>query len=90
MKRLSEENIVFVKELTADGMPYSWYVSLGNRVSDGREFQNYDCRRTVIREYPVDRLPASVQRFIKNRRPEQWGDSREGRDGAVIVEYIYR
>lgn len=90
--RLSINNIRFVKEMTRDGVPYCWYVSLnGFAVSDSRNFVNLDenGRTTCLIEYPKDRLPKTVQKFIEQRTREEFYPEHETKYGA-IAHWIYR
>lgn len=92
MLRLTINNIHFVKELTRDGIPYSWFVSLnGFRVSDSRSYINYDenGKTTCLIEYPKDRLPKTVQKYIEKSAREKFCPDHETKYG-LIEHWIYR
>lgn len=62
---LTENNIIFVKMIEKDGVPYSWYVFL--KGNDMRVYNNYVDGKTTADEYAVSMLPKAVQRFISKR-----------------------
>ena len=93
--RLTTNNIAFVKELRINDMSYSWYVALKsnrvlkrNRVSNTHNYVNYEDGKTVVKEYPMDRLPKSVQKFIADKMPENIRE--DNYNGMAITEHIYR
>ena len=84
--RLSLNKIEFVKERTLNGMTYGWFVAMRYYgESDARNYSNYENGRTVATEYPVDRLPETVQKFIQKSDRKEWS-----KIGDDFVEYIYR
>ena len=63
--KLTENNILFVKRHEKDGVTYSWYIAMkSRRISDNKNFVNYENGKTVIKEFSQDRLPKAVQNFI--------------------------
>ena len=67
--------IKFVKRLEHEGVTYSWFVAnKSNRVSDSRNFVNYENGRTVIKEYSKEALPKMVQKFIDSHNEEETTD----------------
>ena len=87
--RLAEKNISFVKELTCDGLTYSFFVSMkSGRVSDSISYINYENGKTVVKEFAKDRLPVSVQKFIdKHERKEFSADTWKDQE---YIHYIYK
>lgn len=85
--RLTTNNIDFVKELTEDGVAYSWYVAMkSHRTSDGRHYCYCDKEgRTIVKEYRKEDLPKSVQSFIDTHKREQFS-----RIDARHYQYIYK
>ena len=83
--RLKTENIKFVKEFTYNGIAYNWVVAMkSNRNSDGRMFVNHENGKTILAEYPKERLPKTVQKFLnttKREELEKRGD---------YITYIYK
>lgn len=77
MKRLSVENIRFVKEHTKGGETTSYSVSLGNYVSDLRIYGGTKAA-----------LPKSVQKFIESREGELF--SEDEYRGEAYKTFIYR
>ena len=66
--KLTLNNILSVIELDKDGVPYEYHVIMKSHlVSDSRTYVNYDENgRTTVANYPFDRLPKTVQKFICN------------------------
>lgn len=66
--RLTKNNILLVRELRKDDIPYSYFVCMkSNKVSDSRQFSNYDkFGRTTSTFYDKERLPKSVKDFMKS------------------------
>lgn len=65
-------DIKFVKRLEQDGVTYSWFVaSKSNRVSDSRNYVNYENGKTVVKEFPKEALPKMVQKFIDSHNEEE-------------------
>lgn len=64
--RLSENNILFIKELRKDGITYEWFVCMKSRnASDSRQYVNYDkTGKTIIASYEKERLPKAAQNFL--------------------------
>lgn len=63
--RLAEKNISFVRRLEQDGITYCWFVGMkSNRVSDSREYVNWENGKTVVKKYPLHWLPKSVLNFV--------------------------
>lgn len=85
--RLTYNNIKFIKELTKDGVPYEYYVAMktGN-VSDGRFYARIDERGRVTdnKEYPFEKIPSTVQKFLENHTRELFSE----RDDHAT--YIYQ
>lgn len=90
--RLTNDNIKFVKEFRKDGMPYMWFLAMQtNNISDCREYINYDENgRTTDIEYPKDRLPKTVQKFIEEHEPELFDEHEGFIEGTTITVHIYR
>lgn len=65
--RLTVNNIRFVKVYTLYGITYQWYVAMkSNYVSDGRTYVNYyENGVTAVKEYPLESLPKTVQKFLE-------------------------
>lgn len=83
--KLTESNIRLVRELTRDDITYAYFVCMkSGRVSDSREFINYDdTGKTVSDYYDEERLPKSVQNFmLKSIRILE-------NDGGIFKSYIY-
>lgn len=69
--KLTVNNIQFVKRMESDGITYEWFVAMkSNRVSDSRMFTNYENNRTVVKEFGIDRLPATVRKFVETHKEE--------------------
>lgn len=67
--RLAVGNIKFVKQLLKNNIGHSWHVAMkSNNVGDSRTFVNYDSdgKTTADIEYPVERLPKTVQKYLEN------------------------
>lgn len=65
-------DIKFVKRIEQDGITYNWFVAhKSNRVSDSRNFINYENGKTVIKEFPKEALPKMVQKFIDSHSEEE-------------------
>ena len=84
---LTYNNIQRVIEYTYKGYSYGWRAVLkSGRPADARQFINYkDNRTTDGIEFPKDRLPKSVQKFIETH-PRKVRETFE--DGHI--SYIYR
>lgn len=82
--------IKFVKRMEQDGVTYSWFVAnKSNRVSDSRNYINYENGKTCIKPYAKEALPKSVQKFIDSHNEEEF----EGFKGFNIEgfkEYIIK
>lgn len=68
--RVAETKIRFVKQMVCNDITYSWFVSMGDRVSDARSYSVYRSGRTVVEEFPYEDLPKAVRSFIEKREPE--------------------
>ena len=86
--RLTEKNIVFVKQSVYNGVTYSWFVKTGKYVSDCRDFINCKDGKTVVKDYPLESLPKSVQKFVSKRKAELFSSC--GTDDNKFEFYIYR
>lgn len=65
-------DIAFVKRLEQDGVTYSWFVAhKSNRVSDSRNYVNYENGKTVVKEYRKESLPKMIQKFIDSHTEEE-------------------
>jgi hypothetical protein len=85
--RLTANNIKFVKEHTNNGMTYAWFVSLKEQAFS-REFINYNEEgRTICAEYPKNKLPKEVQKFLEGKTAELFSTYGENEE---FVTYIYR
>lgn len=63
--KLTMNNILFVKRLEHNDVTYSWFVAMkSRRISDARNYINVENGKTVIKEYPAEWLPKTVQNFI--------------------------
>ena len=88
--KLIEKNIAHVWRMEMNGMTYSYFVALkSGRVSDSRNFINYENGRTVAKEYPAEWLPVSVRKFIQKHDEELRADMVDG-DGKVWRHYLYK
>lgn len=89
MMRLTVDNIKFVKVHDYNGMPYSWMVVMkSGRVSDSRNYVNYENNKTVVKEYPQEWLPKAVQKFIEDAA-EELINSTEDKDGNEYTEWKF-
>lgn len=65
-------DIKFVKRMEQDGLTYAWFVaSKSNRVSDSRQFINYENGKTCVKEYKKEDLPKMIQKFIDSHNEEE-------------------
>ena len=65
-------DIKFVRRMEMNGITYAWFVAnKSNRVSDSREYINYENGKTVIKEFPKEALPKMVQKFIDSHSEEE-------------------
>lgn len=92
MMNLTVNNIKHVVEHTVNGYSYGWFVAMkSNKVSDSRNFINYKGGKTTNTiEYPAEKLPKSVQKFItrhERREREEFGIVRGSED--TYKSYIY-
>ena len=79
-----------VKQLIMNGTTYAWFVKGDTPcVSDSREYINYENGKTVAKEYPKERLPKGIQRYINSHRCAVW-DVREYPNGDRVEVMIYR
>lgn len=86
--RLTVNNIAFVKELTCDGLTYSFFVSMkSGRVSDSISYINYENNKTVVKEFEKKRLPVSVQKFIDRHTKKEF--SKDTYQNKEFIHYIY-
>ena len=60
------KEIRVVRERRFNGITYGWYVSYGPMVSDGADYAVYENGKTVVKEFPFEKLPKKVQKFIKD------------------------
>ena len=89
--RLTENNIVAVKELTRYGMTYGWVLDMRNgKEKEAREFINYREGKTVIEEYERERLPKAVQNFLLKHFPQQIEEAYKGQYEQGFTHYIYK
>lgn len=87
--RLTENNIKFVKEKRLNGITYGYFISMkSNLISDCRDYINYENGVTVAKEYEFERLPKTVQNFIKHHEPSRLFDEEEY-NGDIYSHYIY-
>lgn len=84
---LTYNNIHHITEHTYNGFTYGWFIALkSGRPADARQFINYkDNRTTDGIEFPKNRLPKSVQKFIETHRREVRETFEDGH-----ISYIYR
>ncbi len=91
MMRLTENNIKAVRELTADGMTYSWFVVMKSGwVSDSRNYINWENGRTTVKEYPLEWLPKAVQNFVKKHERQEEDQKHNTYKGMEFVHYVYK
>lgn len=88
--RLTKGNIRCVSVIEKDGVPYNWYVACTSRnVSDARCYYNHDDRgRSTDTEYSMERLPKTVQAYIRGAVKTE---TRRGMwNGSEYVHYVYK
>lgn len=85
--RLTKNNILFVKRHECDGITYNWYVAMKSRqISDNRSFVNYDeTGKSIIKEYPLERLPKAVQAFISQHEEKHFAGEDEDRFQVYMI-----
>lgn len=91
--RLAEKNIHHVTVHCADGIPYSWFVSLNSmRVSDSRNYVNYENGKTCIKEYKIEDLPKCVQSFISKHDAveREWERYENYKGYEVVTSFVYK
>lgn len=63
--RLTYKNIDRVLRYESGGITYAWGVVMkSHKVSDCRTFVNRENGVSVVRDYPVEDLPVTVQQFV--------------------------
>ena len=87
MARMARKNIQFVKELTQNGKTYAWFVKLGNRPCDCRQYINYRQGKTTSDPYPLGWLPKTIQKFVATHERKVWSDDVWNEDH--FIHYIY-
>lgn len=76
--KLIKNNILFVKRFEHNGVTYSWFIAMKSRkVSDVRNFVNYENGKTVVKQYPKEWLPKAVQNFLNTNTEELLVDGDE-------------
>ena len=80
--KLTTNNIRFVKVLVKNGITYEVHVAMKSHlVSDSRTYVNYDENgTTVVADYPFEKLPKAVQKFIQQAaiNGNRWSLEAEG------------
>ena len=70
--KLTMDNILFVKRYEHKGTTYHWFVAMKSRkVSDSRSYVNEENGKSVIKAYPKDCLPKTVQKFLDQNTETQ-------------------
>ena len=88
--RMKYDNISCVHRFDSKGITYAWHVSMKSyNVSDGRSYYNTENGVSVIKEYPIEWLPKTVQKFIANHSEAVLHDWSEDTLFEVI-EYIIK
>lgn len=68
MMKLTKNNIKFVKQRLRDGLTYNYYVAMkSNNISDNRLYCNYENNKSTADYYEFERLPKTVQKFVKEK-----------------------
>lgn len=89
--RLATNNILFVKELTTNGITWGWHVAMKDyQLSSARYYTNTDKNGVNVHtKYPKEWLPKSVQKFLEKNKKELY-QTIENKKYGDYVEYIYR
>ena len=83
--KLVKSNIDFIKRSELNGVTYCWFVVMkSHRVSDSREYINYDGNRTCVMDYSINRLPAAVRAFIQEHSETLSLDNGEYKEYTIL------
>lgn len=65
--RLTINNIAFARRREKDGITYGWFIAMKtHKVCDSRDYSIHENGKTVVKPYPLEDLPSTVQNFIKS------------------------